>query len=474
MTQEQTVGQAEAETLTAFRAKIYSSFADRADASMDLLDALSSNEHARSPVELSLNGIFRRGHGSVYEAIRHSYGQSEKERETVLREQRAAIGSIIPLPSVRNHLLWVLDVTPCFRPDGETVSDRSQVYAGQGQTIVGHHYSNVGIVPEQPHDSSWCLPVSIEYVPSDQNKELFGIAQVIDCLSDKTLPFHEQLCVLDVDRAYTSRGCLHVAWSQANLVILGRLRRNLVVYHSPQPDEKKKVGHPHWYGAPFRLNQPDSWTDPTATASFERTNAHGKLERIEVKAWSNMLLRGQQKPEIRPFHQYPFRLLQVVTYRSDGRLKYKHPLWLTVFGQRQNEIALQAAVEDYFERANMEHFNRFTKQRLLFNHFQTSDTQREENWGHLVGLAYLQLYLAEPLCQTLPRPWEKHLPVFKKNDLPATPTMVQRDFGRIIRQIGTPAKPPKPRGNSPGRPKGSLKPPRPKQPVIKKGKKRRK
>jgi hypothetical protein len=36
-----------------------------------------------------------------------------------------------------------------------------------------------------------------------------------------------------------------------------------------------------------------------------------------------------------------------------------------------------------------------------------------------------------------------------------SPTLVQRDFGRIIRQIGTPAKPPKPRYISPGRRKGT-------------------
>jgi hypothetical protein len=42
------------EKLTQFRAKLYNSFAGAADASLDLLDALSSNEHAQSSVELSL------------------------------------------------------------------------------------------------------------------------------------------------------------------------------------------------------------------------------------------------------------------------------------------------------------------------------------------------------------------------------------------------------------------------------------
>ena len=45
-------------------------------------------------------------------------------------------------------------------------------------------------------------------------------------------------------------------------------------------------------------------------------------------------------------------------------------------------------------------------------------------------------------------------------------SLVQRDFGRIIRQIGTPAQPPKPRFISPGRPKGMKFPPRPRQKVV--------
>jgi len=41
--------------LKQFREQVYQNFNKRADAIMDLLDALSSNSQARSVVELSLN-----------------------------------------------------------------------------------------------------------------------------------------------------------------------------------------------------------------------------------------------------------------------------------------------------------------------------------------------------------------------------------------------------------------------------------
>ena len=51
--------------------------------------------------------------------------------------------------------------------------------------------------------------------------------------------------------------------------------------------------------------------------------------------------------------------------------------------------------------------------------------------------------MARRVVCSLPRPRERNLPEMKKRLV--SPTLAQRDFGRIIRQIGTPAKPPKPR-----------------------------
>ena len=46
------------------------------------------------------------------------------------------------------------------------------------------------------------------------------------------------------------------------------------------------------------------------------------------------------------------------------------------------------------------------------------------------------------------------------------PTLVQRGFDRMIRQLGTPAQPPKLRGISPERRKGMKLPKRPRQNVV--------
>lgn len=55
----------------------------------------------------------------------------------------------------------------------------------------------------------------------------------------------------------------------------------------------------------------------------------------------------------------------------------------------------------YQRRYDLEHFFRFGKQRLLMNRYQTPKTEHEEKWWFLANLAYLQLWLAHPVAQTL-------------------------------------------------------------------------
>ena len=112
----------------------------------------------------------------------------------------------------------------------------------------------------------------------------------------------------------------------------------------------------------------------------------------------------------------------------------------------------------------MEHFFRFGKQKLLLANFQTPDVEREENWWQLVHIAYAQLWMARHMTEALPNPWERNLPAMKQR--PISPTQVQRDLARIIRQLGTPVQPPKPRNISPGRRPGTKLTKRPRYKVV--------
>jgi hypothetical protein len=307
-------------------------------------------------------------------------------------------------------------------------------------------------------------------VASSENKELVGASQIDALLEDPQLPFAQTLCVEAVDSSYSQAAYLHAHRRHPNLVTIARLKGNRILYHQagPPSPELKKPGHPTWYGTPFDLSRTENRAAPDETLTFWETSRRGKRVRVEIQAWHNLLMRGHRQPQPLPMHEHPFTLVCIIRYDEAGQPLFKRPLWLLVMGKRRTELSLLHIYQAYATRFDLEHFFRFGKQKLLMTQFQTPEVAREEKWWLLTHIAYAQLWLARPLALTLPRPWERNLPAIKARLI--SPTLVQRDFARIIRQLGTPAQPPKPRNIAQGRPLGATLPKRPPQPVVIKGK----
>jgi hypothetical protein len=302
-------------------------------------------------------------------------------------------------------------------------------------------------------------------VESQQTGPTVGATQMQALLSDTRLPFHKQLCVEVADSAYSGAPFLGRVASYDNLVTIARLRGNRSLYRQaqPQPDPRPQ-GHPTWYGDVFALKDPTTWGTPAEKAKTVWTTRKGRTLVVHIEAWHDLLMSGSREY---PMHHYPFSLIRCTVTTEKGKPVFERPLWLLVMGKRRLEIDLIEAWKAYGQRFDLEHFFRFGKQRLLLTSYQTPDVQHEENWWRIVCLAYAQLWLARSLAQTMPKPWERYLP--PPAQAVASPTMVQRDFGRIIRQIGSPADAPKPRGYSPGRANGQRQPRRERLPVVIKG-----
>ena len=453
-----------------FREEVYQNFNKRADTLMDLMDALSSNMVAQSVVELSLNPAFRREYSSLFTAL----DEWEPSQEDKNLAQLA--GPYLPKPSQFPFWLVGTDVTPQPRVHARTLEDRSYVY--QPNTIksnkpitIGHAYSSVVLFPEEEsaHAPVWVVPLSVQRVKSSEDKEMVGALQIQALLEDESLPFHDQLCVEVGDSGYSKPAFLEKNRKKTNLVTIVRARNSRTFYRQPEiATSAEEVGHPTWYGKPFLLPDSQTWHEPDATTTTTMTSLSGKTYRVELEAWNDMLMRGEREPILLPMHQHPFSLVRICLFNAQGELAFQRPLWLIVMGERRSELTLSDIFYAYQRRYDIEHFFRFGKQRLLLNHYQTPETDHEQKWWRMVHLAYLQLWVARTVAQAVPRPWETSPLADQKQPLSAT--HVQRDFQRIIRQIGTPALAPKRRGNSLGRQKGKYFPPRPRPEVVYKGK----
>ncbi len=453
--------------LEQFRQQLYQNFNNRADTLMELVDAICGNPDANSVVEYSLTPCFRRSYSTIFKAI------NEMVWDDLMIAQ--LVEPYLPRPEQRPYWLLAGDVTAQPRPFAPTMPDRGMVHQpnpvkGNKPVTVGHQYSSLVLLPEAEAavSPSWVVPLMARRVRSSEDKELVGSEQIDALLKEPALPFGESFCVDVGDSSYSKPACLHSKRHHSRLVSVARLRSNRVLYQEFVPDpeavERSGAGRPKRYGERFALQEPETWHPPDEAVTIRETSRRGKVYRIEIKAWHNMLMPGKNKPKRIPMDRHPFTLVRIVRYDEAGNLACQRPMWLLAIGESRHELSAQEIYEAYKQRYDHEHFFRFGKQKMLLAGFQTPADDREEKWWQLVHLAYTQLWLARQVARCLPKPWERNLPAMKQGLL--SPTLVQRDFGRIIRQIGTPAQPPKHRFNGPGRRKGTKLPPRPRHKVV--------
>lgn len=132
-------------------------FPKRADSTLDLLDALASNDKADSVVKLSLNPLFRREYSSITDVIDNfpEFVEKEELRDADARPQLEQkklyrlIAKLCAEPSEKRPFrLFAVDCSSNPRPYAKKLTDRSSVYApnqvpGNKPIAIGHQYANL-------------------------------------------------------------------------------------------------------------------------------------------------------------------------------------------------------------------------------------------------------------------------------------------------------------------------------------------
>ncbi len=464
-----------------FRNELYETFNKRADATMDLIDAISGNQTATSPVQLSLSPLFRRQYASIHDAVDNFYvSKTAKYRRTEQQQKIMRVtSSLIPEPGTRNFYLFGADATSQPRQFAKTLKDRSFVYRpnpikGNKPVTIGHSYSALVGMPEKAGDMAppWVIPISLLRIPTAEKSTDIAASQIDALLCDTHLPFGEALNVVTGDTAYSAVTFLSKVSAHSCQVAVVRVRGNRVFYRLPVSDSSfGGKGHPIWFGTKSALGDSETYGTPDETVSVIFTTGRGRNCNINITAWRDLLMRGKKNI---PMHKRPFTVLRITVEDKDGNPIFRKPMWLIIYGKRRDEIAIKDAYDAYRQRFDPEHFFRFRKTEPLLDSYKTSVTEHEENWWEIVGLAYALLFAASGIAEKSCCPWERYLPYFKRDTGIMTPSTVQRDMPRIIAEFGTPAKAPEPRGKSPGRLKGERPVRREPFPVIKKAVRRQK
>jgi hypothetical protein len=405
-------------------------FPEKKDNLMNLIDSLAGNQSATSVVRLSLETTYLRSYSTISKAIDHvfnQYSRSPKELTRLLEEN---------LPSCE---ILVTDITPVERPFAPTLEERCFIYKSSHikkrmPVTIGHNYSFVCALPKE---KSWALPLSIERVKPAEVRSLVGIKQVEQILENSS---QKWIHVADTD--YSNKNALK-RLSLLPCTSLIRLRSNRVLYF-PANWSYKPSRRPKIYGKKFYFKYPSK--------AHEQILIESEEGYLKIERWNGLLIRDIQ---------VQIDVVRIRLYKNN-RLVFKHPIWIAIVGQK--EIATNQVYNAYKRRFDIEHFFRFGKRKLLLNSFQTPKVESEENWQWIAGLSQWMLYFAKQHAAYHPLPWEK-----KGREL-LSPSDVQRDYARIIKEIAQQANFPKRRGNSSGRHLGTKLAKRKRYKIIRKSK----
>lgn len=429
--------------LQQFRDTVYQALPQRADATMDLLDALTTAHSVTSPVALSESPLFRRGFASVYDVLEEGDLPEEALREIFQQSQPATCETIA------GYDVYAVDCTPNPRPEAETLPERIHLKSQTDQVAqVGEKFS--WLVRLVKTGTSWVAPQDVQRVRITLTDSQVAVEQVkrLDKPSDR-------LKVVVADSLYGNHYFLAAFVVLTTVVALVRLRSNLRLYENPIPKPPKSKGRPRVHGPVFKLTTPSRPADRSVTTTLAG-------QKVRLSAWHNLHLR--KLPQLIGL------VLRVEFLKADDSPRYKTPLYL--FWTGPLTVSLEELCRMYLWRFAIEHAFRFLKQRLGLNAAQSPQPPVIARWQWLVATAYWQLVLMEAQVADHRPAWYPRA----TSDQPwsLSPGLVQRGALAFLCAFGTPAAPPRPAGKGTGRAKGQRPQPRKRFPVVYKSPKRSK
>ena len=439
---------------------------------MDLIDALAATPTTDSVVKLSLSNLFGRTYSSLTDVLSCLFRTNLKNLPTdeERKEKTLKVTQLLAEECASSDLqsgiaLFAIDCTADPRIYADKVRDRTVVHApnhvpGQKPITVGHEYSVLVYLPnrEEEKEKHWVVPLSVKRVESHQSGPDVGLLQLEEIANHTVFKHH--FCISVTDAAYSTKKWVIRGSQLPHVVHISRLRGNRKVYRMPVSNNEPRRGRPQIYGEELLLQNP---SEPDLEEITTMISRKGRGYQVLLQRWNDVVMQGSKDE---PTHEHPFDLLRVTVTDDKGKAVYRRPLWVMIAGAKRREVRSKDAQIAYGRRYDIEHYFRFGKQRLGMVASQTCETRHEENWHWIGLLSYNMLYYARSLAKSTRYPWEK-----KKIQVLSSierPSQVQRDYNRIISEIGTPAPFPKPRGKSPGRQLGSKIEARPEHPVIRK------
>lgn len=442
--------------LLEFRSAFYRCATRWPDALFELTDANIAGHAVTGlpPPHLSLEPIFRRGHGSSYAALSKGRLDADQLRDCLVEFRPLAW-----------PLVFAVDTSSWPRCDAETAPERGYYHHpsrhSNGKPIVaGWNYSWIAQLNWERN--SWTAPVdTLRIPPRDDTGQ--ATARQVSALVGRLQPEAGAPAPLFVFDAGYDPISLTVDCAATSAQLLVRIRADRVFYAAPPDRCPGAAGRPRRHGAQFRCANPATW--PVPDASLVTTDP--QYGRIEVTSWTGLHPRLSHRRRWSKPGNTPIvsgTVIRVdVEHLPRKTARAQKMLWLWWAGPAGTLPDLDICWRAYLHRFDIEHTLRFAKTTLGWVTPRVRTPEQADRWTGLVVAGYNQLRLARGLVADQRLPWEP-----PRSPARLTPTRVRRGFCQLLLVLGTPARAPKPSKAGPGRPKGSRRGPAPRYPAIKK------
>jgi len=329
--------------LLAFRDDFYACLHRRADALVELADAVLSAGSLPSPVQLSGEPVHRRGWGSLYAALAHG-----RIGETGLRAPLAGYSLADERP------VYAVDGSVWSRCDAEASPERGYSYHpsrhSAGQPIVaGWSYqwvAQVGVARE-----SWTAPLDARRAHPRENPNAVAVEQIARLI--RRLPGGGAVPLFVFDAGYDSAQ-VQQGVGDRRAALLVRLRAGRCCYGDP-PSESPgpKGGRPWRHGHKLACDDPATWPAPTVEQAAE----DAQYGAVRVRAWAGVhpkIQAHERRGSRGPTPIVRGTLIRVEVARLPRPTREPQVLWLWWHGPDDHPLDLDLAWRTYLRRFDLE------------------------------------------------------------------------------------------------------------------------
>ena len=406
--------------------------------------ALASFKSAKSVVGLSESPIYHYQYSSISETVSNlaRTSQERDERRNLLQRLFLERFKLKPIMD------WQSDGVSLFREHSRCLKDLQFVYKAntviRGNKPIGIGYPllfiNLADVANR-----WSLPFEVEIAGKETDYVSLAAQKMIELCGRE-----EFKDLLNVNTADASFGCpkyLSPTSKIDNLVSITRLRHGRKVCFA---EGKKTGGAPQIYGEDWYLREVSGdWTRTTSkeqiitkyqrsicenepheqTEVFTKTKKEREI-RIEIRRWKRMLMHSEDGFSMKQaeFDLVSFRVLDAKT----GVRVFKEDVCVAVMGLERKKLGLKEIYERFRRRFDLEVTNRFLKQEMFLEAYETPNKENVENWVLTAQTAMWLLYEAADEVESISAKWQKYNEPKVKEGAKRTPSQTKKGLERLF------------------------------------------